>query len=128
MFTREFFRRRREERYVVKGLEILEEQKKEYFGVEDSNTTDSEIADELKGLQNEGDEDEEESDDESDESEDDDDDDQQDDDPRPRGSGKSPRKPPGGGDGDGDSGGNDRGYGKADDEDIDRLSNLFNKS
>ena len=144
MFTRETFRRRRERRNVKKGLEIMEAQRAEYFGVNET-ATDSEIEDELKDLKDSEDEEDEEDDDEDDDDEDDDDDD---DEPPPSssrkgGSGK-PKKPSGGGGsgggpstgsgGDGGStgtgggSGGDPGYGKASDDDIKKLGDLFNKS
>ena len=128
MFVREFFRRRREEEYVKKGLEILEAQKAEYFNVTET-TPDSDVEDALKGLKkNETGAND---DDDNDDDDDDDDDDEDDDDEPPSGS-SSKRRPkrggPGGGDGGSSGGGEDPGYGKASDEDLDKLKKMFDKS
>jgi len=130
---REYVRRGREERYVQKGLEILEAQKKEYFNITET-ANDSDVADELKGLKKNatktGDDDE----DEDDDSEDDDESDEDDDEPerpsrRRRG---GPPKGDGGGDDGGSSGGggadSDPGYGKPSDEDLDKLNKMFGRS
>jgi len=140
MIVREYVRRRREETYVQKGLEILKAQKAEYFNVTET-TADSDVEDALKDLKNknatstdEDDDDDDDEDDEDDEDDDDDDDDTSDDDdddddepepPRRR----SPRKPLGGGPKGGAGGGSDDpGYGKPSDEDVDRLKRLYGNS
>ena len=135
---REYVRRRREEAYVTKGLEIQKAQYAEYFNVTET-TKDSDLEDELKGIKNKNetstDDDEDEDDDEQDNSNDDDeedDSDEDDDEPEPpRGSSSrgGPKRPSPPGDG-GSSGGSDAdpGYGKPSDEDLDRLNSMFNKS
>jgi hypothetical protein len=117
--TREFLRGRREQRYVEKGLEILQAQKAEYFNIT-TTSDDSDIQDELKDLKNKDDDDE---DDEDDDDEDDDDEDDEDEDDRPR----RPKKPRGGGDDDDDDDGDDD-SGPPSDEDADRLNKMFGKS
>lgn len=132
---REFYRRRKEETYVQKGLEIMRAQEKEYFNI--TNTTaDSDVVDELKKLKDkdkdddDSDDDDEDSDDDQDNDVDDSDDDDDDEPDRSR----RPKKPRGGGpknDGGGSSGtggGFDPGYGNASDEDKERLKNLFDRS
>lgn len=131
MFAREHFRSRREEAYVQKGLEILEAQKAEYFNVT-STSEDSDLEDELKGIKNnstDGDADDEDNDGEDDDDGNGDDDETGDDD-RPRRGPHRPTGPSGNPNGGNDSGGSgfDPGYGKASDEDRDRLKNLFDKS
>lgn len=132
MGAREFVRRRKEEAYVKKGLEILAAQKAEYFNVTET-TPDSDIEDELKDLKDDedDDDDDDEEDDDDDDSDDDDDDDDEPDTPPPSSSSrKGPKRPSGGGgnkDGSGGSGG-DPGYGKPSDDDLKRLGDLFNKS
>ena len=123
MIVREYVRRRREETYVQKGLEILEAQKAEYFNVT-AKSDDSDVEDELKGLKNNSTSTD---DDDTDEDKDDDDDDSEDDDEPPKPSRRSgkPKRPSG--DGGGDEGG-DPGYGKPSDEDLDRLNKMFGKS
>ncbi|GKY97904.1 hypothetical protein MPSEU_000748400 [Mayamaea pseudoterrestris] len=117
LWTREFFRRRREEKYVKKGLEIMEAQRAEYFNVT-STANDADLEDELKGLKNET-------------KTDDDDDDDDEDEPPPPPRGGRPKRPsprgPSGGEG-GRGGAPDAGYNKASSADIDKLKNLFNKS
>ncbi len=122
MGVREFVRRRKEEVYVKKGLEILEAQKAEYFNVTET-TSDSDIEDELKDLKD-GDEDDD-SDDDADDADDDDDDDEEPKTPPPS-SRKGPKRPSGGGGSDGNSGGS--GDGRPSDDDLKRLGDLFNKS
>lgn len=119
MGVREFVRRRKEEVYVQKGLQILEAQKAEYFNVTET-TPDSDIEDELKDLKDDEDEDDE---------DDDDDDDDEEDGPDFRSRSKGPKKPSGG-DGSGGSSGDGEGpgYGKPSDDDLKRLGDLFNKS
>jgi hypothetical protein len=126
---REMYRRRREEEYVKKGLEILEAQKAEYFNVT-STTNDSDVEDALKGIKK-GKDDDDDDDDDDNEDDDEDDDDEDDDDEEDDRRRRPPRRPRGGGDDDGDSGsggGFDPGYGGPSEEDVDRLKNLFNKS
>ena len=73
MIVREYVRRRREERYVQKGLEILKAQKAEYFNVTETKS-DSDIEDALKDLKKKNatgtDEDDDEDDDDDDEDDD----------------------------------------------------------
>ena len=133
---RELYRRRKEERYVQKGLEIMRAQEAEYFNI--TNTTaDSDVEDELKKLKDDEDDDDDDDDDSDDEdyddeddSDDDDDDEDEDDDRR-----RKPKRPTrgggprgDGGDSSGSGGDNDPGHGKPSDEDTERLNNLFNKS
>ena len=123
MIVREYVRRRREEAYVQKGLEILEAQKAEYFNVT-SKTDDSDVQDALKGLKKNATKTDEDDDDDDDDDEDEDDEDEP---PQPTRGGKKPKRPSGGGDEGGDSGG-DPGYGKPSDEDLERLNKMFGKS
>jgi hypothetical protein len=131
MIVREYVRRRREEIYVQKGLEILEAQKAEYFNVTGTKTDDSDVQDALKNLKNNTKDDDE---------EDDDDDDDDDDEPEPTAR-RPPRKPlgdpPKGGGGDDGGGGTKSGGGPSggsgnDDTpsaaDIDKLNKLLGKS
>jgi hypothetical protein len=143
--VRDFIRNRKEEKNVKKGLEIIEAQRAEYFGIDkngknitDTNSTDTtsdgDIDDELKDLKD---------------GDDDDDDDDDDDEPEPpkRKRRSLPKTPPGdgsggsgsgsgsgsGGDssGSGSSGGYDNDNGGEDgpsDDDIQRLGDIFNKS
>ena len=119
---REYVRRRREEAYVTKGLEIQKAQYAEYFNVTET-TKDSDLEDELKGIKNKN---ETSTDDEEDDSDDDDDEPEP---PRGSSSRGGPKRPSPPGDG-GSSGGSDSdpGYGKPSDEDLDRLNSMFNKS
>ena len=134
MIVREYVRRRREETYVKKGLEILKAQKAEYFNVTET-TPDSDVEDALKNLKNKNSTKADDDDDDDDDDYDDDDDNDEDDDddepepPRRR----PPRKPLGNGPkGDGGAGSgsksDDPGYGKPSDEDIDRLKRLYGNS
>lgn len=91
--TREFLRGRREQRYVEKGLEILQAQKAEYFNIT-TTSDDSDIQDELKDLKNKKDENGQDEDDDDE----DDHDEEEDDDDRP----SRPKKPRGGDDDDDD--------------------------
>jgi len=125
MGVREFVRRRKEEAYVKKGLEILEAQKAEYFNVTET-TPDSDIEDELKDMKD-GEDDEDSDDDEDDEDDDDDDDDDDEPDSPPPSSRKGPKRPSGGGDS-GGAGGGDPGYGRPSDDDLKKLGDLFNRS
>ena len=127
LIVREYVRRRREEAYVQKGLEILEAQKAEYFNVTET-AADSDVQDALKNLKkNETDSDED--DDEDDEDDDDDSDDNDKEDKPPRGRKGGPRRPPGGGGDDGDSsGGAGDGSGRPSDEDLDKLNQMFKRS
>lgn len=135
LIVREYVRRRREEAYVQKGLEILEAQKAEYFNV--TNTTpDSDVEDELKGLKkNEtktDDDDDDDGDDEDDDNDGDDNDDDDDNEPPPPRGGK-PRRPRGDGPKTGGGAGSgadskDPGYGKPSDEDLDKLNRMFGRS
>jgi hypothetical protein len=111
MGVREFVRRRKEEVYVKKGLQILEAQKAEYFNVT-KTTSDSDIEDD--------DDDADDDDDDDDDNDDDDDDD--DPDTPPPSSRTGPKRPSGGGD---SSGGGDP---RPSDDDLKRLGDLFNKS
>jgi hypothetical protein len=128
LIVREWYRRRREEAYVQKGLEILEAQKAEYFNIT-SSTQDSDVSDELKKLKNNETNAE-------DDDEDDDDDDEEDEPPRrrkdtprkPSGDGGSPSSSGGGGGGGSTDDKKDPGYGKPSDEDLDRLNKIFGKS
>ena len=121
LVVREWYRRRKEEVYVKKGLEVLEAQKKEFFG--DDEEKDEEDGD---GEGDDDDSDDDDDDDDDDEEDDDEDDDDEEDEPP-----KKPRKPRpplpdlGGG---GSSGGGDSGNGRASDDDVKRLGDLFNKS
>jgi hypothetical protein len=121
MIGREYVRRRREEAYVKKGLEILEAQKAEYFNIT-GTSNDADVGDALKGLKNKNATN---TDDEEDDDEDDDDDE-----PEPPSSARrTPRKPSGdppksGGDGGTDSAGN----AKPSAADIDKLNKLLGKS
>lgn len=128
LIAREWYRRRREEAYVKKGLEIMEAQKAEYFNIT-SDTQDSDVSDELKKLKKTNETKSE------DDDEDDDDDDEEEDQPLRRR--RDPRKPSGdgggspsssGGGGDGNDDKKDPGYGKPSDEDLDRLNKIFGKS
>lgn len=127
LMGREFFRRRSEAAYIEKGLEVLKRQKAEYFNVTET-TSDSDIEDELKGLKNETSSEDDDDDDDEDDEDDDDEDDDDTDDPPPR------RKPPsgpkgnGGGPDMGGAGGPDNGYGKPNEDDLDRLNKIFGKS
>lgn len=118
--AREAYRRRKEEIYVKKGLEVLEAQKAEYFNIT-AKTADSDVEDELKDLKKD-DDDENDDDDEEDDDEEDDEDDQ-DDEPQSRRRPKKPTPPD-----DNDGGDSDPGYGKPSDEDLDRLNKMFGKS
>jgi hypothetical protein len=132
MFVREFLRRRREEEYVRKGLEILEAQKAEYFNVT-ASSSDSDVQDALKGLKNKN-----RTKTDSDDDDDDEDDDDDDDDKPQLKMRRSPRTPPPKGDGGGtgagtgpQSGGgksDDPGYGRPSDEDVDKLNRLLGRS
>jgi hypothetical protein len=122
LIVREYIRRRREEAYVKKGLEILEAQKAEYFNITET-TPDSDVQDALKGLKKNATKTDDDDDDDDDEDDDDNDDD---DEPEPP-SRRPPRKPKGDGGG-GQGGGSDRDNGKPSDKDIDKLKNIFNKS
>ena len=127
LIVREYFRRRREEAYVQKGLEILEAQKAEYFNITNTSA-DSDVEDALKNLkknETKTDDDDDDDDDEDDDDEEDDDDDEEDD--RPRGRRGGPRRPLG--DGGGDSGGSSGdGSGRPSDEDLDKLNQMFKRS
>jgi len=134
MIVREYVRRRREERYVQKGLEILKAQKAEYFNVTETKS-DSDIEDALKDLKKKNatgtDEDDEDDEDDDDDSDDDDDDDDDDDEPEPPR--RPPRKPlgdPPKGDGSGGAagGGGGAGDGKPSEEDLEKLKRLYGKS
>ena len=132
MMVREAVRQRKEEKYVQKGLEILEAQKAEYFGV---NTTadDADIEDELKDLKDEDEDDEDDEDEDEDyDDEDEDDEDEDEDDGRLSsrpGANPKPKKPSGGGGSDGgNAGGGSSSSGPPSEEDIKRLGDLFNKS
>jgi hypothetical protein len=124
MMGREYVRRRREEAYVKKGLEILEAQKAEYFNIT-GTSNDADVEDALKGLKNKNATN-------TDDEEDDDDDDEDDDEPEPPSSTRrTPRKPLGdppksGGDNDGSTGKSDNDKPSA--ADIDKLNKLLGKS
>ena len=130
MIIREYVRRRKEEVYVKKGLEILEAQKAEYFNVT-GTAADADVQDALKNLkknETKTDDDEDEDDDEDDEDDEEDDDDDDEEDVKPRGRKGGPRKPTGGGGGDdGGSSGSGDGSGRPSDEDLDKLNQLFNR-
>jgi hypothetical protein len=125
LIVREYIRRRREEAYVKKGLEILEAQKAEYFNITET-TLDSDVQDALKGLKKNATNTDDNDDDDDDDDDDGDDDDDEEDEPEPP-SRRPPRKPKGDGGG-GQGGGSDHGNGKPSDKDIDMLKNIFNKS
>jgi hypothetical protein len=147
--VREYVRRRREEAYVKKGLEVMEAQKAEYFNVT-SKTADADVQDELKKIKSGEDEsdDENDSDDEDDSDDDDDDDDEPPPPPRrpsrggPKDSGPRDGGSGGGGSSSSGSGGTssktgsgkkdrgkeDLGYGKPSEEDLDRLNKMFGRS
>ena len=116
MGVREFVRRRKEEQYVKKGLEILEAQKAEYFNITET-TPDSDIEDELKDLKDSDDDENEDADEDDDEEEDDDDE------PPTR---RSPKRPSGGPTSGG--GGDDGDGGRPSEDDLKRLGDIFNKS
>jgi hypothetical protein len=123
MFGREYVRRRREEAYVKKGLEILEAQKAEYFNIT-GTSNDIDVQDELKDLKNKN-----ATNTDSDEDDDDDDDDDDDEPEPPPTSRRTPRKPLG--DPPKNSGGNgssNNGNDKPSAEDIDKLNKLLGKS
>eukprot|EP00977_Amphora_coffeiformis_P013805 scaffold3731_cov156-Amphora_coffeaeformis.AAC.3 len=127
MIIREYVRRRKEEVYVQKGLEILEAQKAEYFNVT-GTAADSDVQDALKKLKkNETKTDDDDDDDDDDGEDDDDDDDDDDEDDKPRGRKGGPKRPTGGGD-DGGSSGSGDGSGRPSDEDLSRLNQMFNRS
>jgi len=127
MVGREYVRRRREERYVEKGLEILAAQKAEYFNVTDTKAADSDVQDALKGLKkNETNTDDDDDDDDDYDGDDEDDDDDEPPPSRPSLS-RGPKKPLG--DGDGSSGGTGGGNSSGDEPpDLDMLNKMFNKS
>jgi hypothetical protein len=122
MIGREYVRRRREEAYVKKGLEILEAQKAEYFNIT-GTSNDADVEDALKGLKSKN----------TTTSTNDEDDDEDDEDPEPPSSARrAPRKPlgdpPKSGD---DSGGGSVGKSENDKPsaaDIDKLNKLLGKS
>lgn len=131
MGVREFVRRRKEETYVKKGLEILEAQKAELFGVNET-TADSDIADELKELKaaeeddaKDNDEEGLDSDDEDGDEDGDEDDDDDDDGPR-RPSKGGPKKPSG--DGGGEGGSTDDNGGRPSEDDLKKLGDIFKRS
>jgi hypothetical protein len=123
MIGREYVRRRREERYVKKGLEILEAQKAEYFNITNTKN-DVDVEDELKDLKNKN----------NTQTEDDDDDDDDDTDVPPTTTRRSPRKPLGdppknsGGSGNTGSGNSNAGSSKPSAADIEKLNKLLGKS
>lgn len=123
MGVREFVRRRKEEKYVKKGLEILEAQKAEYFNITET-TPDSDIEDELKDLKDEDEDEEDESDDDEEEEDEEDEEDLDESPPR-----RTPKRPSGGprDDSGGSSGGGD-GDGRPSEDDLKRLGDIFNKS
>ncbi|KAL3935693.1 MAG: hypothetical protein SGBAC_008834 [Bacillariaceae sp.] len=128
MFLREFVRRRKEENYVKKGLEILKVQKAEYFNITES-TADSDIEDELKDLKDDDEDDKDDDDDDDDEDDDEDDDDEDDDEDDAPASRRRPKRPTGGGDsGDGSSGGSGDGDDRPSADDLKRLGDIFDKS
>jgi hypothetical protein len=132
LIVREWYRRRREEAYVQKGLEILEAQKAEYFNIT-SSTQDSDVSDELKKLKNNETNAEDDDEDDDDDDDDDDDEEEEDEDQPPRRRRDPPRKPSGDGGSPSSTGGGtddkrDPGYGKPSDEDLDRLNKIFGKS
>ena len=125
MGVREFVRRRKEEQYVKKGLEILEAQKAEYFNITET-TPDSDIEDELKDLKDSEDDDDE-NEEEEDDDDDDDDDEDEDDEPPTRRSPK-PKRPSGGPTSGGDGSSSGDGGGRPSEDDLKRLGDIFNKS
>ena len=124
MGVREFVRRRKEEQYVKKGLEILEAQKAEYFNITET-TPDSDIEDELKDLKDSDDDENEDADQDDDDDDDDDDDEEEDDDDEPP-TRRSPKRPSGGPTSGG--GGDDGDGGRPSEDDLKRLGDIFNKS
>ena len=118
MMGREYLRRRREERYVKKGLEILQAQKAEYFNITNTEN-DTDVEDELKNLK---------SNNSTDTDDDDDDDDDNDDDSPPAATRRPPRKPLGDPPkNSGGGGGNSNGKPPSA-ADIDKLNKLLGKS
>ena len=126
MGVREFVRRRKEEKYVKKGLEILEAQKAEYFNITET-TPDSDIEDELKDLKDEDEDEDEDEEDENDGDDDDDDDEEDEEDEDESPPRRTPKRPSGGprDDSGGSSGGGD---GRPSEDDLKRLGDIFNKS
>jgi hypothetical protein len=118
MGVREYVRRGKEKFYVQKGLEILEIQKAEYFNA--TEVTDDDDDDD--------DDEDDDDDDDDDDSDDDDDDDDDDEDDKPS-SQRRPKRPSGsGGDNGGNSDGAGDGSGRASEDDLKRLGDLFDKS
>jgi hypothetical protein len=124
LLVREFFRRRREEKYVTRGLEIMKVQRAEYFN-ETKASTDVTADDALKGGKNET---------KTDDDDDEEDDEDEEEDLPPRGRPKRPLPRDGGpsgssgGAGSDGKGGSDLGYNKASSSDIDKLKNLYKRS
>jgi hypothetical protein len=126
LIVREYVRRRREENYVQKGLEIMKVQKAEYFNIT-GTAADSDVEDALKSLKkNETATDEDDDDDDDDDEDDDDDDDDDEEDERPRGR-RSPPRPSGGG-GSGSNGGGGEDTSGPSEEDLNRLNQMFKRS
>lgn len=130
MWTREYLRRGREELYVKKGLAILEAQRAEYFNVTGAVAADADVEDEIKKLKKNATKTDDDEDDDDDENDDDEDENEDTTDRRRSSPGNRPKRPSGNDGGGSSSSGpsSDLGYGKASDDDIDKLKNLFGKS
>jgi hypothetical protein len=126
LILREYVRRRREQNYVKKGLEIMQAQKAEYFNVTSTSksASDADVQDAIKGIKNNKNETKSE------------DDDGDDDEPLPPSRGSPRRGPPppqprdGGGGKSGTKGpkdSGDPGYGKPSDDDVDKLKRMFGR-
>ena len=121
---REHIRRKREEEYVKKGLEIQRAQKAEYFNVT-STSNDSDVEDELKDLKNKDGKSDDDGDDDDDDEDTDNEDDDDDEPEPPRRRGLPRRPPPSSPSGGSDPTGSDN---RPSDEDLSRLNDLFKKS
>jgi len=122
--VRDYVRNRKEEENVKRAIEIVDEQRAEYFGIDKDG----------KNITATDEDDETDDDDELDDGDEDDDidEDDEDDEPPRRRRPPLPKTPKGPqGDGSGGAGGpgsDDSGYDRPSDDDIERMQNLFNNS